>query len=644
MRHHRCGCRFGGNKLSSLFEELKRRNVFRVGAAYLVASWLIVQLVETIFPAFGFDDGAVRIAVIALAIGLLPVLVLAWAFELTPEGVQREEQVDRSQPGAALNPRKFNLALIILLIAALGFFLLDKLVLSPHRVESSSAISEQPAVPPALESRADEQSVIQERSVAVLPFVAMSRGEDDEYFADGLTEEILNSLASLPELLVTARTSAFYFKGTDLPVPEIAATLGVANVVEGSVRRDGEKVRITAQLIRAADGFHLRSMTYDRTLEDVFAVQEDIARNIAEVLDVVLDEDALARMRNAGIGDVEAFIAYQKGQQAFAEAHDSVDHVSESLALANFWFDQVLAKAPNLTDVRLRRADLKGHALFEIAAGYREETYHGEGTEVVQALLDDYALAWETARPGIERATVEVERTQFSDNWQGLSAKMDAALADGTCELGNWIYQLANPFGRADRVIERLTAALRCDPMAGLSYMGLAQALIWAGQSEAALQTINSGESLHLTIPFVDDVRLVALLAAGQFESEAHAFQASAAGSMYPFPDHFLLEAVAGDPETAREISDEYLARPGVDDYTSLVAAAVVGNREAANTIAARIDGRPGGPFMLSQVLQACFCGAPFDLDATPNFKARLEESGFDWPPPKPIAYPLKTW
>ncbi len=129
------------------------------------------------------------------------------------------------------------------------------------------------------------------QSVAVLPFTSMSSGEDDSYFADGLTEEILNSLSRLPELLVTARTSSFHFKDKNLPVPEIAATLGVDHVVEGSVRRSGERVRITAQLIRAEDGFHLWSDTYDRTLEDVFAVQEDIAENIAETLDVVLNED-----------------------------------------------------------------------------------------------------------------------------------------------------------------------------------------------------------------------------------------------------------------------------------------------------------------------------------------------------------------
>ncbi len=360
----------------SFFTELKRRNVFRVGAAYLVAAWLVIQLVETIFPAFGFGDSAVRLAVIVLAIGFVPVLILAWAFEITPEGVKRDREVDRREAGASITAHKLNRAVVVLLVAAVGYFAVDKFVLAPPQPGEQSTAAQRDATsqPPGVEISAP---AVQGRSVAVLPFVSMSSGEDDEYFADGLTEEILNYLASVPELLVTARTSAFHFRGTNLPVPEIAATLGVANVVEGSVRRAGDRVRITVQLIRAADGFHLWSQTYDRTLENVFAVQEDIARNITEVLDVVLDEQELARMRAAGIGDVEAFIAYQKGQEAFTAAHSDIEHISDALATANQYYDQVLEVAPGLTGVHLRRADLGGHVLFELVAGFRPETYPG---------------------------------------------------------------------------------------------------------------------------------------------------------------------------------------------------------------------------------------------------------------------------
>jgi TolB-like protein len=630
--------------LRSFFEELKRRNVFRVGAAYLVSAWLIIQLVETILPAFGFGDGAVRLVVIVLAIGLLPVLILAWAFELTAEGVKRDSDVDHSRPAAAVGRRVLNRALIALLIAALGFFAFDRFVLGPQRPAATAGAPETEAASEPESSTLPAATGAAARSVAVLPFVAMSSGEDDEYFADGLTEEILNSLAALSELLVTARTSAFHFKGADLPIPEIAATLGVAHVVEGSVRRAGERVRITAQLIRAADGFHLWSDTYDRTLEDVFAVQEDIAQSIAEVLNVVLDEDALARMRGAGIGDVDAFIAYQKGAEAFAAAHSDIANVSDALATANTWFDQVLAIAPQLTEVHLKRADLRGHLLFEIAAGYRAESYPGEGAAVTQALLGDYAHAWDSAPPGQDRAIVEVERTLFTDDWSGLAAKLDLALAGDQCAAGNWIGQLGDAYGRAERMVDWTRNSLRCDPLSGVATLSLIQALVWAGRAEEALQALDEAETLQQNVPFLRDLRIAALLAAGRYEDDPQAYLHGGHVSLYPFPDQFLLEAVAGDPQRAREIAADYLARPGVDDYSSLVAAAVVGDRASANAAAARIDQRTGGPFMLMEAIQMCMCGAPFDLDATTRFKARIEESGFPWPPPKPIDYPLKTW
>jgi adenylate cyclase len=619
----------------SLFEELKRRNVFRVGAAYLVFAWLLVQLVETILPSFGYGDAAVRNVVIVLAVAFVPVLIIAWAFELTEQGFKRDREVERSGPGASISPRVLNRVLIVLLVVAVSFFTFDKLVLQRDLLDTGADVAEQ-AVQPAAPVPADA------RSVAVLPFVAMSSGEDDEYFADGLTEEILNSLASLPELLVTARTSAFHFKGTDLPVPQIAETLGVAHVVEGSVRRSGERVRITAQLIRAQDGFHLWSQTYDRTLEDVFAVQEDIAQNIAEVLDVVLDEAAVARMRNAGIGNVEAFIAYQKGNEAFAQAHTDLEHIVEGLDVANSYYEQVLAVAPRLLEARLRYADLASHQLFELAAGYRAEAWPGEARATLEELAETYSKGWEHARPGPERAVLEVERMLFDDNWRGLASKLDEALAGDACVAGNWIYQLGLPFERAEATARQLLTNLGCDPMSGVPRMTLVQALIWAGDPQAALEVIREAEALGVTIPFGRTMRLVSTLAAGGYDGESATPVPD--GYLYGFDDRLLVEASVGDADRARRMAADYIADPGADGFSLMVAAAAVGDRETANANAAAIDARAGGPFLLAIGSEMCFCGAPFDLDATPNFKARLDESGFPWPPRMPIDYPLKTW
>jgi len=271
-----------GEPLVSLFNELKRRNVLRVGAAYIVASWLIVQVVETVFPAFGFSDAALRIAVIVLAIGFLPVLVFAWAFELTPDGLRREQDVDRSRSVTPETGRKLDRIIMVMLALGLAYFAFDKFVLSASREASIAETARQVGRSEALiESFGDA-------SIAVLPFDNISDDPANEYFSDGVTEEILNLLAKIPELRVVSRSSAFAYKGKEMHLPEVAATLNVANILEGSVRKAGNRVRITAQLIDARSDTHLWSETFDRTLEDVFAVQDEIAAAVSEALKLAL--------------------------------------------------------------------------------------------------------------------------------------------------------------------------------------------------------------------------------------------------------------------------------------------------------------------------------------------------------------------
>jgi TolB-like protein/Tfp pilus assembly protein PilF len=273
----------------SLFNELKRRNVLRVGAAYVVVAWLLIQVVETIFPLFDFDDGPARIVVIVLAIGFVPALVFAWAFELTPEGLKKEKDVNRNQSITPHTGKKLDRMIMVVLVLALGYFAVDKFVLSPQR----EAVLEQQKVEEVAAARQEgrSQALVDsygDQSIAVLPFVNMSSDEEQEYFSDGISEELLNLLAKIPELRVISRTSAFSFKGKDIPIPEVARQLNVAHVLEGSVRKSGYQVRITAQLIDARSDTHLWSETYDRDLNDIFAVQDEIAAAVVEKLKVTL--------------------------------------------------------------------------------------------------------------------------------------------------------------------------------------------------------------------------------------------------------------------------------------------------------------------------------------------------------------------
>jgi len=482
---------------------------------------------------------------------------------------------------------------------------------------------------------------IDDMSVAVLPFVALSSGENDEYFADGLTEEILNALAQLPELRVTARTSSFFFKGKNLLVPDIAASLGVAHVVEGSVRRDGDDLRISAQLIRASDDVHLWSHTYDPTGDSIFAVQEEIAEKIAEVMGVVLDDAARELMHSVGIRDVEAFIAYQKGREVFVKAHQGMN-LSDALAIANTHFDRALEAAPDLTTARLMKADLRGHIIFEIAAGVRDENYSGELQATLAALREEYRLAVELSPPGKQRDLLHLERTLFSEDWTGFTFRIQKALQPGRCPQMNWTALIAY-FGWADQVVAKLREAIACDPLDTSASFQLAWALIWSGDPDAALRAIADAENKGLSHASLNDARYWALLANGHVDDRG-APGPGTETSRIPYDRQILQEALAGDPAVARRMADDYWSGPDTDDRSSIVIAAVIGDRARANEAAARIDAYPGSAVVISHAVFTCFCGAPFDLDATPNYKARIEEAGFPWPPPKRIDYPAKTW
>lgn len=266
----------------SLYEELKRRNVFRVATAYVVVAWLVVQVVETIFPAFGFSDKAVRVVVIAFGIGFVPAVIVAWVFELTPGGLRRDSEVEPSSPYSRLTARHLDRVIIVVLVLGITFFALDKFLLAPDRAQQREAEVAQQARSDAV------AGFYGDRSIAVLPFVNMSSDPEQEYFGDGIAEEILNLLASIRELRVISRSSAFAFKGRDLEIPEVAKQLGVAHILEGSIRKSGNRVRVTAQLIEARTDTHLWSGTYERELADVFLIQDEIAADVAKNLHFTL--------------------------------------------------------------------------------------------------------------------------------------------------------------------------------------------------------------------------------------------------------------------------------------------------------------------------------------------------------------------
>jgi len=296
--------------MGQFLDELKRRNVVRVGFAYLVVGWLVFQIGEVLFPTFGAPEWIFKSLILLIALGFPFALLFAWAFELTPEGVMKTEEVDASTSITHSTGKKLNAVIMVGLVLALAYFVWDRQAADeviPDVVDAAATQASAPA------TEAAKSDIPNDRTIAVLPFVNMSSDEEQEWFADGLTEEILNSLARTPDLLVSARTSSFAHKGSNKDIIEIADALGVAHILEGSVRRSGDRLRVTAQLIRASDGFHLWSENYDRSVADLIDIQENVAFEIANALETAMDPEALASMVSSGTNSVPAFEAYLQG-------------------------------------------------------------------------------------------------------------------------------------------------------------------------------------------------------------------------------------------------------------------------------------------------------------------------------------------
>jgi TolB-like protein len=289
----------------SFFDELKRRNVVRVGLAYAVIGWVLAQIAEFAFENFGAPEWVLKSFVVALLLGLPVALILAWAFEMTPEGIKREKDVDRSQSITRTTGRKLDRLIIAVLGVAVIVLGINQFIGGDAQPGANTEISE-----------ADQ-------SIAVLPFVDLSPGQSDEYFGKGIAEELLNALAQFPNLQVAARTSAFSFAGQDIDLREVGETLNVAHVLEGSIRRSGDRLRITAQLIRASDGFHLWSQTYERAMTDIFEIQDDIVSELVSILQIRLGVGSgSGRVRSHNV-DTEAYETYLQGLHLWANRHSN---------------------------------------------------------------------------------------------------------------------------------------------------------------------------------------------------------------------------------------------------------------------------------------------------------------------------------
>jgi len=503
----------------SFFNELKRRNVFRVGIAYGVAAWVLLQVAELVLEAIDAPDWVLKALLLVVALGFVAALVVAWAFELTPEGIRREKDVDRSRSITAQTGRRLDRVIIVFLAVAVALLLADRYLGKTQRGEQSASTQPVATAPVAATSPAATPTTAAAsepaKSVAVLPFEDLSQAGDMEWFADGLAEEILDSLSHTPDLLVSSRTSSFRFKHSDLDISQIAEELGVAHVLEGSVRAAGDRLRVTAQLIRASDGFHIWSESYDRDKADMISIQEDLASHIAQALETTMDPAALAEMTRVGTRSVEAYQAYLEGQSLEREANSSDDrptfhaalehyeHASQldprfaaaQLAMANWWKSQlsptsVLYGTSSLSpDERLQRFTTAIEAAIANApTAIDRQGYEAQQAEVELRLRDAMRLyqAYLKERPNDDAAwfgLLGVAQEGF--NRPLIDEALDHHRTRGLQEAdqANTYISNAYQYAPAGEVADYGLAALQRWPdNPGLLYQ-VHRALMWAGRA-----------------------------------------------------------------------------------------------------------------------------------------------------------------
>lgn len=479
----------------SLFQELKRRNVVQVGLAYAVVSWVVLQIIDVISPIFDLPIWAPKLVFVILVVGAVPALIFAWAFELTPEGLKKDADVDRAASIASTTGRKLNYVIFAALALAIVLLLVER-----QSVDRSADTADA-------------------KSIAVLPFVNMTSDPEQEYFSDGISEEILNSLAAVLELKVAGRTSSFAFKGRNEDLRAIGDALGVSHILEGSVRKSGDQVRITAQLIQADNGFHLWSETYDRKLVDVFAIQDEISAEILKQLKLRLLSDTLV-VSDVDRTDPKAYELFLKARQRIygrngPDIEIAVKELDEVIAIdpdyapayAHRGVATLLLSETDYGSLPILEAKRRGKRFIDkalelnpgLAYGWAARgLYNGDDpTEVRQAIV-----ALEKA---LEINPNLIDASLWLNNMMNRVGDMRGAL-EVIAELverdpfyrpafGNAIQQF-NAFGQADKAEALLQRMARLDPGSPDIFRGRAVNYLFSGQVGKSLQVMEERNAL----------------------------------------------------------------------------------------------------------------------------------------------------
>jgi len=445
----------------SLLNELKRRNVFRVAIGYVITAWLLLQVVDLVLDNIHAPDWVMQVFMLALAIGFPLAIFFAWAFEMTPEGVKRESEVDRSQSIAPRTGRKMDRHIMIAMALALAYFAYDKfLAAPPDSVPEKGSGSFSPDSEQSRDVAVIEKMNLtplpnpDEQSVAVLPFVNMSDDAQNEYFSDGISEELLNVLVRVKGLRVPSRTSSFTFKGSDKKLAEIGAELQVDHILEGSVRKSGDRIRVTAQLIEVNTDTHLWSETYTRQLDDIFAVQDEIAQAIVGALKVTLTGNDQASIQSHETSNVEAYNKYLLGRHMWNQRSP------ESIFAATKPLNEALSIDANFGQAWAALAD--AYVLIpEYGAGSVDQYIPLAHEAIARALL----INPESAQALTTSAYVKFN---YDYDLKGAHADVEKAIQidPGYATAHQWYAELLAAERQYDAALDQLRLARIADPLA----------------------------------------------------------------------------------------------------------------------------------------------------------------------------------
>lgn len=474
----------------SFFEELKRRNVVKVAVLYAVASWLIIQVGDVLFDTFELPSSWLRLVVAVLILGFPIALILSWVYEMTPEGIKREQDVDRSRSVTHETGRKINTLIVVLLVLAIATVVVDRLIPETTEVAETPEMEarDAPAEPDPILLAAAKFTPAEERSIAVLPFVSRSTREEDVHFVDGIHDDILTQLSKLSAFeKVISRTSTEQYRGTRKSMVQIGQELGVANILEGGVQRAGQRVRINMQLIDTGTDKHLWAETYDRelTAENIFDIQSEITKSVATALNAVLSSSDEITLQNRPTQNLEAYDAYISGRLLVRTYFEGPDLLKKAIAA----IDRAIALDPEFAAAHADRAFALLHLYWYTAAEGQWRRAADESLRKAEALAPDapetlsargYYHYWGFL--DYDRADVSFSRAlKIAPNY------MDA--------LNGKAFN-ARRAGRFEEAIALLERAYRVDPLNADTVASLAESQSRLGRFDEAQSVLRRAEMI----------------------------------------------------------------------------------------------------------------------------------------------------